>query len=259
VSGTPTRGDSGGLRVLAVDDEPPALAELVWLLREDPRVEVVHSAQGPAAALKALESEEVDAVFLDMRMPGLSGLDLARLLARFASPPAVVFVTAYDDAAVDAFEVAAVDYVLKPIRRERIAEAVRRVQEASPAAAVVPEAPAGGPDETLAVELGGTTRFVARSEVLHVEAAGDYARLHTASGSHLVRTPLSALEERWTVAGFVRVHRSHLVALAHVEQLRTEPGRTVVVVGGTELVVSRRHTRELKERLGARGRTGNGR
>jgi DNA-binding LytR/AlgR family response regulator len=237
----------GGLVVLAVDDEVPALEEVAWLLRADPRVAVVHTASGPAEALRLLESQRLDAVFLDIRMPGLTGLDLARLLGRFSTPPAVVFVTAHDDAAVHAFDVGAVDYVLKPVRRERLAEAVRRVEEAVRGAGTTP-APAHS-DETIAVELAGTTRFVPRSEVLRAEAAGDYARLHTSDGSHLVRVPLATLEERWGTAGFVRVHRSHLVAVQHVTELRSEPGRVVVVVGGVEIAVSRRHTRVLRERL----------
>ncbi|HWG94762.1 MAG TPA: response regulator, partial [Mycobacteriales bacterium] len=105
-----------GLRVLAVDDEPPALDELAYLLRADDRVADVQTAGDPLEALKLLEGDGLDAVFLDIRMPGLTGLELARVLGRFASPPAVVFVTAYDDAAVDAFSLRAVDYLLKPVR-----------------------------------------------------------------------------------------------------------------------------------------------
>lgn len=253
--GEPLPPGPPGLAVLAVDDELPALEEVAWLLRADPRVAVVHTANGPAEGLRLLESQRLDGVFLDLRMPGLSGLDLARVLSRFAAPPAVVFVTAHDDAAVAAFDVGAVDYVLKPVRRERLAEAVRRVEDVVRAAGPAPDAPPAA-DETIAVELAGRTRFVARSDVLRAEAAGDYARLHTADGSHLVRVPLAALEDRWGSAGFVRVHRSHLVAVSHVSELRTEPGRVVVVVGGVEIVVSRRHTRQLKERLVGASRVG---
>jgi DNA-binding LytR/AlgR family response regulator len=140
--------------------------------------------------------------------------------------------------------------VLKPVREERLAEAVRRVLEGS-------ASPAAGGDEQIPVERGGVTRFVRRSEVLYVEAHGDYARLHTATASHLVRTPLSTLEEDWRPAGFVRIHRSLLVSLAHVDEVRMESGRCTVVVGGTDLQVSRRHTRELRELLTRRGK-GNG-
>ncbi len=234
------------LTVLAVDDEPPALDELAYLLRADPRIGTVHTAPDPLSALRVLEAGPVDAVFLDIRMPGLDGLELARVLARFAAPPRVVFVTAYEDAAVDAFALHAVDYLLKPLRAARLAEAVRRVVEAggTPAA----------PDETIPVELGGVTRFVPIAEVRYVEAQGDYARLHTDTGSHLVRIPMTTLEERWAPLGFVRIHRSYLVATAHVGELRVEAGGGHVVVGGATLPVSRRHGRELRDRLVRRAR-----
>lgn len=233
------------LRALVVDDELPALSELTYLLDRDPRVAEVTTASSATEALKALETRTVDVVFSDIKMPGLDGLDLARVLARFARRPQVVFVTAYDEHAVDAFEVRAVDYVMKPVRAERLAEAVRRVVDAG-----TPEpAGAAAADETIPVELGGVTRFVQRSQVRYVEAQGDYARLHTEDGSHLIRVPLSTLEERWGEAGFVRIHRSTLVSLAHVDEVRTDGGRCTVRLGGTELQVSRRHTRDLRARL----------
>ncbi len=104
-------------------------------------------------------------------------------------------------------------------------------------------------DETLPVGLGRMTGFVRRSEVRYVLAQGDYARLHTADGSHLVRIPLARLEERWAEAGFVRIHRSTLVAVSHVREVRTDHGRYEVLVGEARLPVSRRHARELRERL----------
>ena len=234
-------GPPGGLRVLVIDDERPALDEVAFLLRGDERVAEVLTSDSATEALRLLHDLEVDAVFLDIQMPGLSGLELARVLSRFKTPPPVVFVTAHEEHAVDAFEVHAVDYVLKPVRAERLAEAVRRVVEDG-------VEPAGG-DEQIPVELAGVTRFVARSEVTHVEAHGDYARLHTSTGSHLVRTPLSTLEEEWGPAGFVRIHRSLLVSLAHVDEVRVHAGRCSVLVGGVELQVSRRHTRELRDLL----------
>ncbi len=231
--------------VLAVDDEPPALRELAHLLSRDERVERVLTATDGAGALLVLDQEDVDIVFLDIRMPGLSGLDLARVLARFRRPPAVVFVTAYENHAVDAFDVQAVDYVMKPYRPERLGAALTRALEHidSPAAAAEVR------DESIPVELGGVTRFVRRSDIRYVTAQGDYARLHTADGSHLLRAPLASLEERWAEAGFVRIHRSHLVALPHVQEIRVDGGRYTVLVGGQELAVSRRHTRELRDLL----------
>jgi DNA-binding LytR/AlgR family response regulator len=229
------------LRVLVVDDEQPALAELAFLLGRDDRVGEVRTSLSAVDALRRLREEAFDVVLLDVAMPGLSGLELAAVLGGFADPPRIVFVTAYADHAVDAFDLNAADYLLKPVREERLREAIRRVRENGAAA------PA--PEDTLAVELGGVTRFVPRSEVRYLEAQGDYARLHTASGSHLVRIPLSTLEERWRDAGFLRIHRSLLVSLAHVDEVRTSGGRCSVVVAGAELPVSRRSAPALREML----------
>jgi DNA-binding LytR/AlgR family response regulator len=245
------------LHVLVVDDEEPVLDELAYLLRRDERIGTVDTASSGARALELLETGRHDAVFLDVAMPGLSGLSVARLLARFREPPKVVFVTAHDDHAVEAFELNASDYLLKPVREDRLTEAVRRVVE-SPA----PEPTAG--DEAIAVELGGVTRFVHRSDVRFVEASGDYARLHTGDGTHLVRVPLSTLEQQWATAGFVRIHRSLLVATAHVLEVHHDAGRASVVVdlGGsstTELQVARRHTRELRDLLVRQSRPGSAR
>ncbi|MEU6998479.1 LytTR family DNA-binding domain-containing protein [Nonomuraea sp. NPDC046570] len=244
-----------GLRVLAVDDELPALEDLSYLLRADPRIAEVATARDGAAALRLLdrgiaEGRPIDAVFLDIRMRGLDGVVLGRLLSQFANPPRVVFVTAYEEHAVDAFEIKAEDYLLKPVRPERLAEAIRRVC----VSADVPVDPGEG--DTIPVELGGVTRFVSTADVIYVEAQGDYARLHTAGGSHLVRIPLATLEERWSSSGFVRVHRSHLVAVRHIDELHIDSGRCTVRVGDTEIPVSRRHTRELRDLLVRRARRG---
>jgi DNA-binding LytR/AlgR family response regulator len=233
------------LVVLAVDDEPPALDELAYLLDADDRVAYVHRAADATEALRVLRDTEVDAVFLDIRMPGLDGMELARILRRFARPPAIVFVTAYDDGAVDAFDLGVTDYVRKPVRAERLGESLRRVAE-------VRSAPAPFPREdepSIPVELAGTTRMLPRSSVRWVEAQGDYARLHTADASHLVRVSLATLAERWADAGFVRIHRSYLVQLRLVAELRLTPSGYVIAVDGVELPVSRRHTRELKDKL----------
>ncbi|WP_433468483.1 LytR/AlgR family response regulator transcription factor [Spirillospora sp. CA-128828] len=243
------------LHVLAVDDERPALEELIYLLREDPRIGRVTGAGDASSALRDLsrmlvEGERLDAVFLDIRMPGLDGLDFTRLLTGFAAPPHVVFVTAHDDCAVTAYELGALDYLLKPVRPERLAESVRRV-----AAAVhrppphEAEASRDPDDEMIPVELGGRTRLVSRRTVTHVEAQGDYVRLHTADGGYLVRMPLSALTKRWEGAGFIRIHRSTLVASAHITELRFDGGRAAVQIGDELLQVSRRHTREVRDLL----------
>ncbi|MFB4286987.1 LytR/AlgR family response regulator transcription factor [Nonomuraea sp. ATR24] len=238
------------LRVLAVDDEVPALEELAYLLRQDSRIEHVRTACDGVAALQDMVAmigggERLDAVFLDIRMPGLDGLDLARLVGGFPSPPKLVFVTAHDECAVQAFELEAVDYLLKPVRAERLSEAVRRLEVAS-----APGPPAEpGQDDVIPVELGGRTRFVPQQAVRFAEAKGDYVRLHTVDGSYLVRMSLAALERRWAEAGFIRVHRSTLVSARHVSELRFEGGRVMLTVGSETLQVSRRHTRQVREQL----------
>jgi DNA-binding LytR/AlgR family response regulator len=239
------------LHVLAADDEAPALEELTYLLRRHPRIERVKPARDAAEALREIgrmmkSGERLDAVFLDICMPALDGLDFARLAAGFADPPAIVFVTAHDEFAVTAFEFGAVDYILKPIHPDRLGEAVRRVDEAvhREIAPYEPET-----DEVIPVELGGRTRLISRADVTHAETQGDYIRLHTADGSYLLRMPLAALAERWRTAGFIRIHRKTLVAAAHITELRFDEGRAVVQVGDLLLPVSRRHTREVRDLL----------
>lgn len=238
------------LRALLVDDEAPTLSELAYLLGQDPRIGPIHTAGSGTEALKALDTHEVDVIFTDISMPGLDGLDLARVLSRFAQRPQVVFVTAYDEHAVAAFELEATDYVMKPVRSDRLGEAVRRVvAQRAEAAARMPSADAGG-DETIPVELGGVTTFVQRSQILYAQAQGDYARLHTAKTSHLIRISLNALEERWGPHGFVRIHRSTLVSVAHITAVTVTAGRCRVrLVEDVDLEVSRRHTRALRDRL----------
>lgn len=287
---TPTP-DPSGLVVLAVDDEAPALDEIAYLLGRDPRVAAVRTAANATAALAALRPDAdgpiPDAVLLDIAMPGWDGIDLARMLSGLPRRPAVAFLSAHDDRAVDAYEIGAVDYLLKPVRPARLAEAIGRLCAArdrtdgrlGPASGngqvdgadaprgasgnAVAAASAPGPDRgaTIAVDLAGTTTLVPRSAVCWAEAQGDYARLQMAGGaSHLLRTPLSVLQEEWEAAGFVRVHRSYLVALDRIVELRSgEGGHRIRVTGQAQpadLPVSRRHLRELKERLLAGRRPG---
>jgi DNA-binding LytR/AlgR family response regulator len=245
------------LRVLAVDDEPPALDELVFSLRQHKRIGCVTAASDATEALRLLQSEDFDAVFLDIHMPGLNGMELAHLLQRFARQPAVVFVTAFDDHAVEAFEVKAVDYLLKPLRAERLDEALAKIDQAlgraAVSAAVVPTPPpvlAPTNDRVIPVEVGNRTVLVKLSTISHVEASGDYVRLYADGASYLLRASLSALEDEWSSAGFVRIHRGYLVDLARVQELRTDSeGGCHVKLGDQELPVSRRHTREVKDRF----------
>jgi DNA-binding LytR/AlgR family response regulator len=247
-----------GLTALVVDDELPALSDLGYLLERDDRIAEVITASSGTEALQVLDGRDVDVVFSDISMPGLDGMALARVISRFSVRPQIVFVTAHDQHAVDAFALAATDYVMKPVRAERLSEASRRVvrtrsEKGSPAPATgeggATTAPAPPEDETIPVELGGVTRFITRNQIRYAQAHGDYARLHTDTGSHLVRVPLSVLEERWADHGFVRIHRSTLVALPHVTEVRMDHGRCSVLVGSIELQVSRRHTKELRDTL----------
>lgn len=252
----PTAG--GGLTVLAVDDERPALDDLVHLLGADDHVGTVLTANNAMEALRILAAEPrrtdgsaagVDAVFLDIRMPGLDGLELARACTGLSSPPSVVFVTAHEDKAVAAFDVGALDYLLKPLHSARLTTTLDRIAAARTGGG------AGVDEEVVPVELGGATTMVPRSAVRWVEAHGDYVRLHTDGERHLVRMPLGELETRWRDAGFLRIHRSFLVARSRITALRKSATGHVVHVdtGGNpaevELPVSRRHLAAVRAEL----------
>jgi DNA-binding LytR/AlgR family response regulator len=232
------------LSILAVDDEGPALDELSYLLRSSDMVGGVFVARSATDALRQLRDGTFDVILLDIQMPGLDGLELARILSRFVEPPAVVFVTAHEEHALEAFDVGASGYLLKPVDRERLERVLRRAV-----------GPGVEETESIPVESGGRTIIVARQDISWVEAAGDYVRLHLRTGNgHLLRASMSTLEEEWS--GFVRVHRSYLVALHDITELRTDETHTTVVVGDTELPVSRRHLRELRDRLVRHARPG---
>jgi len=247
----PAKRSPDGIVVLAVDDEEPALATLTELLRTHPYVTATQHATDATTALKLLYADpQPDAVFTDIGMPGMTGLELARAIARLPVPPPVVFVTDHDDCAVDAYEVGAVDYVLKPLHPDRLDLALARVM-ARRAATPVALPP---PDEIVPVELAGTTTLVPRSNVRFVEARGDYARLYTDTATHLVRISLTTLAERWREAGWVRIHRSYLVAADRVTALELGGMGHVVRLGrgrdAVELPVSRRHVRAVRAQLG---------
>ena len=244
-----------GWRVLAVDDESLALAELAFLLRQDERISAVSTAPDGVQTLRLLRTETFDAVFLDVSMPGLDGVELAEILSRMPDGPELVFVTAHESRAAEAYGLDAVDYVLKPVSGARLSEVLRRLERRLTQRGVaVPEH-----EDDLAVipvESVGSTRFLLRRDVMFAEAHGDYVRLQTGgrgAGLYLVRIPLSVLEERWAPAGFLRIHRSYLVALKAVTELRKDPlGGLLARVGGRDLPVSRRHVRALRELLGTR-------
>jgi DNA-binding LytR/AlgR family response regulator len=240
-----------GLKILAVDDEQPQLQDLARLLRGSPRVESVECASDGHDALIKASSTSYDAIFLDVRMPDLDGVELARVLRRFATPPQLVFVTAYDSAAVDAFELHATDYLLKPVARRRVEEAIERV------AAGVPAAPANGDErgEVVAVDnvRSGTSRLIARSSILYVQSYGDFVRVVVEDGRYLLRTTLAELERRWEPYGFVRVHRQFIANLNKAVEFRPLFGGTaeLVFASGQIIPVARRHVAELSRRLRA--------
>lgn len=223
--------------VLAVDDERPALEDLTRVLRTAPEVDEVDLAGDGHEALVALGMRRYDALFLDVRMPGLDGVELARLLRSLRDPPAVVFVTAYESAAVEAFELRALDYLLKPVSRARIAETLVRI------------AAARGPadDEVVPVDTGRGrgTRLLRRSAISHVQAYGDYVRVVSDDGRFLLRGPIGELERRWP--DWLRVHRAYLVNPARVVELRAG---ALVLDDGTEVPVARRNAAIVRRRLG---------
>jgi two-component system response regulator LytT len=246
-----------GLRVLAVDDERPALEDLARLLHGAPAVSEVVVADSGGDALRSLADHRFDAIFLDVRMPELDGLELASVLDQFASPPALVFVSAYEDGAVGAFEhdLHPLDYLMKPVSRSRIAQALDRVLAARDGDGATGAPMSHGDGEIVPVEhqRGGATKLVARSSILYVKAEGDYVRIVSEEGRFLVRGALSDIERRWVPFGFARVHRSYIANLRRATELRPELGgsATIVLSDGSEIPVARRQVAELRRRLRA--------
>lgn len=255
---------AAGWHVLAVDDEPLALDDLMHLLRQSPQVGEVTGAHNGVEALRLLKGARFDAVFLDVNMPQLDGVELATVLAGLVDKPVIVFVTAYEKRAAEAYALDAVDYVLKPLRPERIEDALQRVRRrlADRVAAAPDAAAEDQPDDmaAIAIDDGRRTFFVRREEVVFAEAHRDYVHLHavgTNPGVHIVRIPLSVLEASWSEHGFLRVHRSYLIALRHVTELGRDPlGGHVARVAGQDLPVSRRQAALLRERVHALQRRG---
>jgi DNA-binding LytR/AlgR family response regulator len=252
---------SEGLRVLAVDDERSQLQDLARMLNASPIVGSVDCAHDGREALVKLSGDPFDAIFLDVRMPDLDGVELARVLRQFAVPPQLVFVSAYESGAVHAFELRALDYLLKPVGRHRLEEALERVAGAlSPAerneeGAPEPRRP-GSESEIVAVASAraqGSTRLIPRSSILYVQSHGDFVRIVVEDGRYLLRTTLTELEQRWSPFGFVRVHRQYLVNLNKASELAPQLGGTAVLRFGEShsVPVARRHVAELGRRLSA--------
>ncbi|HEY2327899.1 MAG TPA: LytTR family DNA-binding domain-containing protein [Gaiellaceae bacterium] len=233
------------IKALVADDEAPARDELRYLLAAHRDIEVVGEAANAAEAITFARERRPDVVFLDVEMPGATGLAAAPFLREQAEPPAVVFVTAHESYAVDAFAVEAFDYLLKPVDAERLARVIERLRERS--------AELAEPVERIAVVGGGGSELLLDpAEVHFVQADGDYSRVHTYDRNFLCTSSLGALEER--LGGrFVRVHRSYVVNLAKVAAVRRiSPDRLRLQLADatrTEVDVARRQTRQLREKL----------
>lgn len=243
------------IAVLAVDDERPALDDLARLLRASPRVRQVDTATSGAEAFAKIAERAYDALFVDVRMPELDGVELARVLRRFGQPPPVVFVTAYPDAAVDAFELRAVDYLMKPVARQRLEETLEYLCGFAGAAAPLrPGEENASPqyDFVPARNLrGGSTRLVPRSSILYVESSGDFVRLVCDDGQYLLRGHISDFESRWSSRGFVRVHRRYVANLRRALEVQPQLNGTALLVfaDNISIPVSRRQASLLMQAL----------
>ena len=232
------------IRALLVDDEAPARSELRYLLATHPEVEVVGEAATAVEALKLAGAVPYDVVFIDVEMPGLSGLDAARLVHGRTGAPQLVFVTAHEQYAIEAFAVEALDYLLKPVDPERLAQVVRRLGKR-------PAAPA--PVQKIPVVSGGETVLVDWDDVHYARADGDYSRVHTFDRSYLCTRSLRQLEETLPAGQFARIHRSYLVNLGKVAAVRRPGGDRLRLAlddaERTELDVARRQSKAVRERL----------
>lgn len=246
---TEARIRTGRLNVLVVDDEAPARDELAFLLQGEDAVGRIAQAADATQAVELLAQGGFDAVFLDVRMPRLDGLALARVIGQMARPPQVVFVTAYEDHAVEAFRLAAADYLMKPVRPERLAVTLGRLVRARAAGAAPPEG-AQALGDRIAVSARGQIRLLPVTEVRVAVADGEGATVRTPDGRYHVRQSLHELEERLTPHGFLRVHRAYLVNLHHVSSIEGFFNGTYLLkldrLPDLTVPVSRRHAGELK-------------
>ena len=244
------------IRTLIVDDEPLARDRLRSFLKAEADLELVGECGSGTEALAAIRNAAPDLVFLDMQMPGCNGLQVLAELPEDRRP-AIVFATAHDKFAVDAFDVSAVDYLLKPFDRDRFQQALRRVRDhlqrrrdpAAPAAAPAPK-----PDR-IAVKADGRLVFLKPDEIVRVEAADNYVMLHLTSGRLMLRETMTAIETRLGTASFVRINRS---AIVHIDQIKEiQPAQhgdyTVVLRDGTKLPLSRSLRGQLDRFAGKAG------
>ena len=230
---------------MIVDDEPLARSSLRVLLRKDPAVELVSECGSGIEALREIRGRKPDLVFLDVQMPECDGFDVLEQLGKDL-PPALVFVTAYDQYAIRAFEAGALDYLLKPFDNARFERALER---AKGRIALGKEAPR---IERLAIKNAGEILFLKISEIDWIEAADYYVCLHVGARTHLLRRSMNEVQEELGGALFCRIHRSAIVNLERIRRLEvSEGGGTNVVLGdGTRLPLSRRYKKQLQERMG---------
>lgn len=235
-------------RVLVVDDEPLARSNLSVLLRRDPEIEIVGECGSGQEGLEQIRIRKPDVVFLDVQMPELDGFDVLEMLGKDL-PRAVVFVTAFDQYALRAFEAGALDYLLKPFDNARFARALARAKER-----ILHSKDKPARAERLAIKSAGQILFLKTSEIDWIEAADYYACLHVGSKSHLLRRSMSELERDLSAEEFCRIHRSAIVNLNRVRSLRlSEDGEYEVLLdSGNSLRMSRSYRKQLQARLGVR-------
>jgi two-component system, LytTR family, response regulator AlgR len=239
------------VRVIIVDDEPLARSRLRELLDGEDGVEIVAEAAGGEEALHACAEHRPDLVLLDISMPGIDGLEAARHLAAFEPRPAVVFCTAFDEHALSAFDAQAIDYLVKPVRRERLAAALERVRTFAAGRGRSTEGGKGQRRSHLCARLRGSLRLVPIEDVRYLQAEEKYVVVHHARGEDLIEESLKSLEEEFGDR-FVRIHRNCLVARHELVELRRSPDGHVQAVlrhGDHPLEVSRRCVSGLRETL----------
>ena len=235
------------LKAMIVDDEAPARSELRFLLDEVGKTEVVAEAASVREAIEKLKEYPCDVLFLDINMPEATGLQFADALQHLKFPPAVVFVTAYSEFALDAFEVKAIDYLVKPVETDRLRQAINRVREH-----VLLHAKAQK-SERIPVEKAGKKILISIDQIIFVMARDDYAYLQTETDRYFSTVSLAQLEKRLEGHGFFRVHRGYLVNLQMVQEVESVAGGTLLLtmVNSTEKIpVSRRRVSALKKALG---------
>ena len=237
------------IRTLLVDDEPLARSNVAVLLRRDAEIEIVGECGSGMEALQEIRRLRPDLLFLDVQMPECDGFDVLELLGK-DQPSVIVFVTAYDQYALRAFEAGALDYLLKPFDNARFELALSRAKQRIGMGGERPRKL-----ERLAVKIGGQMSFVKVSEIDWIEAADYYACLHVGSKSHLLRRSLAELEQDLDPREFCRVHRSGIVNLRRVRGLETnEDGEyDVLLDNGARVRLSRRYRKQLQDRMGMSG------